>query len=61
MRHIANTINYNEVCLLDDGTDTININDSRCTSEVNKQSEEQIDGPITKVSVLRRVQTRLRA
>ena len=59
MRHIANTIKYDEVCLLDDGTDTININKSRCTNVVKNQ--QRIDDPAAKISSLKRVQTRLRS
>jgi hypothetical protein len=61
MRHIANTIKYNEVCLLDDGTDTIDINKGRCTREINNEHNQQGDGSISRASVFRRVQAKLRA
>ena len=45
MRHIANSIEYNEVCLLDDGTDTIEINKRR-----HEIGSEVRDAPIETVS-----------
>jgi len=36
MRHIANTLKHNTLCLLDDGTDTIKINERRLRSESNE-------------------------
>jgi hypothetical protein len=60
MRHIANTVNYNTLCLLDDGTDTIEINKRRQGIGSNER-EAQIDGSIIRPSVFTTIKARLRA
>lgn len=60
MRHIANTIRYNTLYLLDDGTDTIEINKARHRSESN-DSEGPINKSGSQSSVWRSIEARLRA
>jgi hypothetical protein len=44
MRHIANMIRYNMLCLLDDGTDTIDINKRRNRINSEKQQAYTVKG-----------------
>lgn len=59
MRHIANAIKYNTLYLLDDGTDTIEINKRRHRIE-NNQCEAPIDENAFQSSVRRKIETHLR-
>lgn len=60
MRHIANAIRYDALYLLDDGTDTIDINERRNRSECNKQGT-QAEKSDTRASVYKRIERHLRA
>jgi hypothetical protein len=60
MRHLANTIKYNTLYLLDDGTDTIEINEKRHGAE-SDEPEGRIDGSTSGVSVRKRIEAHLRA
>ena len=60
MRHLANTITYNTLYLLDDGTDTIEINKRRHRIEGNVP-EASIETSISRTSVWKTILTHLRA
>jgi hypothetical protein len=60
MRHIANTVEYNTLYLLDDGTDTIEINKRRHTRDSNRP-EVQITQSNTRRSIYKTIEMRLRA
>ncbi len=60
MRHIANTIRYNTLYLLDDGTDTIEINEQRHRNESNELTAP-IDRSTSGVSVSKKIETHVRA
>jgi hypothetical protein len=60
MRHIANTVTYNTLYLLDDGTDTIEINERRHRSESNEPTT-LIERSTSGVSVREKIETHLRA
>jgi len=59
MRHIANTIQYNALYLLDDGTDTIEINARRNRWDGNAY-EAKIDNNKTGLSVWKKLESHLR-
>src|SRR5271157_6043565 len=60
MRHIANTINYNTLYLLDDGTDTIEINRRRHKIE-NHERESPSETSISRISLFKTIEARIRA
>ena len=60
MRHIANTINYNMLYLLDDGTDTIEINKRRHKIE-NHERESRTGTSISRISLFKTIEARIRA
>ena len=60
MRHIANTVTYNTLYLLDDGTDTIEINERRHRSQSNEPTT-LIGRSTSGVSVRKKIETHLRA
>jgi hypothetical protein len=60
MRHIANTVEYDTLCLLDDGTDTIEIGKRRLRIE-NTQRKAPIDMNTSRNSPLTAIRAHLRA
>jgi hypothetical protein len=60
MRHIANTIEYNEAYLLDDGTDTIEIIKRRHRGE-SKVGGTPIKGTVSQVPVVKNIEMHLRS
>ncbi len=59
MRHIANTVKHNTLCLLDDGTDTIKINEIRHRIESNELNAS-IEKSSFWISVRRIIETHVR-
>jgi len=59
MRHIANTIKYNSLYLLDDGTDTIEINKRRHRID-SSDRKAPIKPSVSWISLCKRIETHLR-